>query len=203
MPGLLVTAFGPFPGMPVNPSEAVARRLVRSPRLVLAAGGPPKLRILPTTYAAISTHLDPALAEAPAAVLMIGVAGRSRRVRVEMRAVNRASRLFPDAGGRLAARLTLEPDGPYRRPAGPGAAKALALLARRIPVRPSRDAGRYLCNAAYYRALAGPVPVLFLHIPRPPRSGAPAWADGLAAAFAEVAVLLLREGRGRAGAHPR
>ncbi|WP_287746420.1 peptidase C15 [Methylobacterium sp.] len=200
---MLITAFGPFPGMPVNPSEAVARLLARSPRLALAAGGRPALRILPTAYAALATHLDPALAEAPAAVLMIGVAGRSRRVRVEMRAVNRASRLFPDAGGRLAAHLTLEPEGPFQRRAGPAAVKALARLRGRIPVRSSRDAGRYLCNASYYRALAGPVPVLFLHIPRPPRSGARAWAQRLAAAFAEVAVLLLREARGRTGVPPR
>jgi pyroglutamyl-peptidase len=37
-----------------------------------------------------------------------------------------------------------------------------------LPCRASQDAGRYLCNASYFAALAGPVPVLFLHIPKPP-----------------------------------
>ncbi|ACL59457.1 peptidase C15 [Methylobacterium nodulans] len=200
MRSLLITGFGPFPGMPVNPSAALARRLAASPHLTRALGGAPRLRILTTAYGAIVSELTPALTEDPGAVLMIGVAGRSRQVRVEVRALNRASRLFPDASGRIAARLALDPEGPALRRAGAVAVKAGALLRRRgLPAGLSRDAGRYLCNASYFRALAQPVPVLFLHIPRPPRSGARAWEAGLAAAFAEVARLLALEGRRSGG----
>ncbi|GJD50096.1 Pyrrolidone-carboxylate peptidase [Methylobacterium crusticola] len=193
---LLITGFGPFPRVPVNPSAALAERLAASRRLALALGGRPDLLVLRTAYASVEGALAPALAAGPGAVLMLGVAGRARSVRVEARALNRGSRLFPDASGRLPAGLALDPEGPLLRRAGALARKAATLLRRHgLRVRLSRDAGRYLCNAAYYRALAEPVPVLFLHIPLPPRAGARAAQDRLAAAFAEVARLLTVEAR--------
>lgn len=202
---LLITGFGAFPGMAVNPSAVVAARVGAAARLRRAAGGPPRAVVLRTAYAALETELGPLLAEAPLAVLMIGVAGRTRRVRVEMRAANRASRLMPDAGGSPSRRLTLTTSGPAARWAGPAAARAEAILRRTgLPVRLSRDAGRYLCNAAYYRALAAPCPVLFLHIPKPPRigprrRGGPVprrgWHDRLADAFAEIAAMLAVQAR--------
>ena len=210
-PDLLITGFGPFPGMPVNPSAALARRLERSSRLRLALGRALRVRVLDTTYDAIETQLAPALAEAPTAVLMLGVASRARRIRVEARACNRASRFHPDASGRASARLALDPDGPPARHAAL-AAQALAVLRRHgLAADRSRDAGRYLCNASYFRALAEPCPVLFVHIPpvprtkrprvdaRPPRGRSPAAVQ--AQALAEVALVL--RARGRVGAGPR
>jgi pyroglutamyl-peptidase len=204
-PRLLVTGFGPFPGVALNPSGFVAARVGASARLRRAPGGPPRAVVLRTAYAALDDALAPLLAEGPLAVLMIGVAGRARRVRVEVRAANRASRLMPDAGGAPARRLTLDPHGPAGRHAGTAARKAEAILRRAgLPVRVSRDAGRYLCNAAYYRALALPCPVLFLHIPKPPpvrprRGAAPVarlrWHERLAEAFAEVATMLAVQAR--------
>lgn len=202
MPGaLLVTGFGPFPGMPRNPSAALAKRIgaLARPRL---GGTPVRVLILHTAYAALPAMLDPALAEAPAAILMFGVAGRARRVRVEALARNRTSRLFPDASGRIAARLTLEPDGPAARQS-PVAPEALTILRRAgIPAIPSRDAGRYLCNAAYFRALRAGPPALFVHIPPVPRTrraGKPVRrqgpADALALACAEMARRLVVRSR--------
>jgi pyroglutamyl-peptidase len=84
---------------------------------------------------------------------------------------------------------------------------AMRALVRRhgVPCGISQNAGRYLCNAAYYRALAAPAPVLFIHIPKPPRR-APlrmreamrrqSWEERLAAALVDVAIRLL------AGARP-
>jgi pyroglutamyl-peptidase len=197
-PRLLVTGFGPFPGIPRNPSAEIARRVAASPRwrrLGIAA----RCLILPTTYAVIDEHLDPALKEAPDAVLMIGVAGRAARVRIERRAVNRASLLLPDAAGRRPTALTLSDCASAR--VGRAAPVMVRAILRRhaIPCGISQDAGRYLCNAAYYRALAAPVPVLFVHIPNPPRAarrrtGAPmrlSWEEQLAAALTDVAVRLL------------
>lgn len=198
---LLVTGFGPFPGMPANPSGVLARRLGGMPRLKALTGGRLRVRVLTTAYAAIPEELEPALAEGPAAILMFGVSGRAKRVRVEARARNRASRLYPDASGRIARGLALDPNGPAERRA-PAAATALAALRRNgVPAIPSQDAGRYLCNAAYYRALAGEMPVLFLHIPpvprKPKRVGkgrAPRRArmDATAACCAVARLLLLR-----------
>jgi pyroglutamyl-peptidase len=199
-PRLLVTGFGPFPGMSRNPSAEIARRVAAAPRwrqLGVAA----EALILPTTYAALADVLEPALAAAPDAVLMIGVAGRSRAVRIERQARNRASLLLPDAAGRRPQRLTLA-DGPAARRLGTSPARLSALLRRHgVACRVSHDAGRYLCNAAYYQALAGAIPVLFVHIPKPPprRRGAHAprrlsWTDALAAALIESAAVTLRVG---------
>ena len=104
---LLVTGFGPFPGIAHNPSAEIARRVAASPRWRMHEVGAQTL-ILPTTYAALDEVLAPALGhEAPDALLMIGVAGRSTRVRIETRALNRASILAPDASGLRPGRLTL------------------------------------------------------------------------------------------------
>jgi len=199
---LLVTGFGPFPGVPRNPSAEVARRLGAYARRHGLAGGDVRVLILPTAYGALSTHLAPALVEGPGAVLMLGVARKAKRVRVEFRARNRVSRLFPDASGRVALGLALVAGGPAERRA-PSASKALAALRRHgVAAIPSRDAGRYLCNAAYFRALAEGIPVLFIHIPPlaeagrpgPVRRGQPP-AKALAAALVEVARGLLAHRR--------
>ena len=170
-PRLLVVGFGPFPRVPVNPSGVLAARLAASPRLRRVLGGPPRLLVMRTAYAAIGAELEPALAGKPDAVLMIGVAMRARRIRVELRARNRASRLFPDASGSTARRPTLEPAGPAER-RNPAARQVLACL-RGVGAVVSRDAGRYLCNASYYRVLAEDCPAIFLHIPPLPDATRP------------------------------
>ena len=200
-PRLLVTGFGPFPGIARNPSAEIARRVAASPRW-RRLGIEAQALILPTTYAALSEVLEPVLAgDAPDAVLMIGVAGRSRQVRIERRALNRASLLLPDAAGRRPGRLTIADGPPARRLVTSPARLETLLKQRGIACRVSQHAGRYLCNAAYYRALAAPCPVLFVHIPKPPRpsrrhEGGPPerlpWAEGLAAALVDAALLTLR-----------
>jgi pyroglutamyl-peptidase len=169
MPTLLVTGFGPFPRVPRNPSERLARRLAAHPRLRLR-GIQASALVLRTAYAAIDEALLPALAAArPDAVLMLGVAARRRHVSLETGATNRVSRLFPDAGGRVAPRLAYRAGGPHRLPArAPLPAMLRALRARGLDARPSRDAGRYLCNASCYAALAaGAAPTVFVHVPMP------------------------------------
>lgn len=164
---LLVTGFGPFPGVPRNPSEELARRVADSPRLHRVLGTPPRLLVMSTSYAALASQLEPALTEMPDAVLMIGIARQARRLRVELRACNRASSLHPDVSGRT-PRRKLDPLGPPER-RSPAARRVLvALRSRGIEVRASHDAGRYLCNASYFRALAENNQTVFLHIPQLP-----------------------------------
>jgi pyroglutamyl-peptidase len=196
-----VTGFGPFPGMARNPSAELARRVAASPRW-RRLGIDAQSLILPTTYAALNQVLEPALRRAPPhAVLMIGVAGRTRHIRIEGRAVNRAS-LMPDAAGQRPDSPTLA-KGPASRRLRLSPVPLRALLRRHgIPCRISQDAGRYLCNALYYRALAGPRPVLFIHIPKLPtathkrqNASVPrrlSWGDALAAALVDAAALTLR-----------
>jgi pyroglutamyl-peptidase len=198
---LLITGFGPFPRMPENPSAALARRLGGLPRLRLALGQWPRVLVLRTRYDAIPETFAPALAEGPSAVLMFGVAGGAKRLRVEMRGRNRASRLFPDASGTRPARLTLAADGPAERRSPVAAAAGVILRRHGVPASASRDAGRYLCNASYYRALAEDCPVLFLHIPprgrtrRPQHQRPGTDPQRVLRALAEIAAMLARRGR--------
>lgn len=206
---LLVTGFGPFPGMPRNPSGGAAARLAASPRWRLH-GVEARCRMLTTAYATLPHELDPALAAGPDAVLMIGVAGRSKQIRVESRGTSRRSRLFPDAAGATPPRLTSAKDEPVRRSRFGGPAVMVSLRRHTLPACVSQDAGRYLCNAAYFRALGSGTATLFIHIPKPPRPARrrpergrrrAGWEERLDAALFEISVELLRQARllGRRG----
>jgi pyroglutamyl-peptidase len=194
--------FGPFPGTPKNPSEVASRRLASLPRW-RRLGIHVEAVVLTTTYAAIETELLPALAKhAPDALLMIGVAGRSREVRVETRALNRASILLPDAGKKRPRLLTLARGETMRRTKVHPQRQAVALNRHGFRSRVSINAGSYLCNAGYFAALTQPVPVLFVHIPKPGRGLRKAtgrrregWQAQLGAALSDVAADLLRQAR--------
>jgi pyroglutamyl-peptidase len=208
-PRLLVTGFGPFPGISKNPSEIVAGAIARSPRW-RHLGIEVRTVPLSTTYAALARELLPAIQGfAPDALLMIGVAGRSREVRVETRGINRASILLPDAA-KIRPERWVRPGEPRLRRSRAHPARQVATLRRRgWQARPSIDAGPYLCNASYFMALDSPIPVLFVHIPRPGRARRRApgarrstgWHGTLADALAEVALDLIRQAR-RAGMRP-
>lgn len=172
LPRLLITGFGPFPRVPRNPSERLARAIAKHPRLRrlgIAAEG----LILDTRYSAIDEQLLPKIhAFTPDAVLMLGVAARRRHVSVETRAMNRVSRLMPDASGRVAPSLAFRPGAPASlRSKAPNARMVQAMRKRGVDGRASRDAGRYLCNAAYFAALesldGSTAQVSFIHIPMP------------------------------------
>ncbi len=168
---ILVTGFGPFPGAPFNPSGPLVRKLAckRHP----AFGD---VRIVPHVFATRYECVDRALPDLialhrPDALLMFGLATRSRHVRIETQARNTLSGL-PDASGRIAVSSSIEaaaqaclpicaPDGELLRAAQRG----------RIPARLSHDAGSYLCNYLYWRALEAaasqdrPRLAAFIHIP--------------------------------------
>jgi pyroglutamyl-peptidase len=200
---LLVTGFGPFPGVRRNPSADVARLVAADGRWG-RLGVQTQALVLPTTYAALNGQLAPALLRGFDAVLMIGVAGRSRRLRVERRAVNRASILFPDASGCRSESLGFGEAVDVRRTRASAPQALAALRSAGLPSRLSQDAGRYLCNAAYFRALAESVPVLFVHIPkarrldrpkRPARPGPTVRLPQMAAVLAQIAADVLRQAR--------
>ena len=176
---VLVTGFGPFPGAPFNPTADVVRRLARSRRPEVA-----DVRVVThvfrTSYAAVDAELPRLLGEhRPDAVVMLGLASRARWLRVETCARNMRSRLLPDVAGEAAtsARIRLGAPPTFR---GRAPFARLAALTRRagLPVRLSHNAGRYLCNYAYWRLLEGgneePLPLaVFIHVPRVPRGAIP------------------------------
>jgi pyroglutamyl-peptidase len=165
-PQVLVTGFGPFPGVRVNPSAALAWRLARSPRLkrvgIDIAGA--EFR---TAYDDVGASLPPLLERADI-VLMLGVAARRKWLSVEQRGVNHGSCTAPDVGGKAAA---LSWRGAHIRTSRAPLASCLAALRKaRLPARRSIDAGRYLCNASYYQGLTQArvgTTVLFVHVPMP------------------------------------
>ncbi len=101
-PDILVTGFGPFPRVRVNPTTALAQAVMKRLR---AAGFAAEALILETSYAGGLPRLRAHLAEArPRAILMLGLAARARKIRVELFGRGHASPLHPDASGATPAR---------------------------------------------------------------------------------------------------
>lgn len=171
-PDVLVTGFGPFPHVRVNPTDRLALEITaRLRRLGVAA----EALILETSYAGGLPALRAHLAEVkPRAVLMLGLAARSRFVRVELFARGRSSRLHADARGSAPAAPCSGGSLPRRTSASAGMALA-ALRRAGIRSRLSPSGGRYLCDAGYALALDAcdrQAPVIFIHIPWPrPKPG--------------------------------
>jgi pyroglutamyl-peptidase len=108
----------------------------------------------------------------PNVVLMFGLAARTRHLRIETRAVNRVS-VFPDAQGRAFAKTCIRMGAPSMLVGRAPFQKLLGAAERtRVPVVLSCDAGKYVCNFLYWRALEnrfqnGVAPlVVFVHVPK-------------------------------------
>src|SRR3954449_411959 len=94
---ILITGFGPFPGAPFNPTMPLVARLLRLRRPTFGdvewSG-----HIFPVTYKAVDRELPQLLAQRkPHALLMFGLASRTRHLRIETRARNAVTTLWPDA----------------------------------------------------------------------------------------------------------
>ena len=174
MTTVLITGFGPFPGAPVNPSGPLALALAKKRRPEFA-GVRRVAHVFETSYAKVERDLPKLLARhKPDIVLMFGLAARTPFVRIETRARNAASLLFPDVDGRVLRERAIMPDAPAAlRARAPFARLLAAARAARAAARISHDAGDYLCNFTYWRALeasrSGTL-VQFIHIP-PNRHG--------------------------------
>jgi pyroglutamyl-peptidase len=171
---VLLVGFGPFPGAPFNPSASLVTALARRRRPALADTFR-TTHVFATTYSGVDRDLPALFAEKPDIVLMVGLAGRTRHLRIETRARNAVSVLFPDAGGYRPADAEILSGGPpARRGRAPFAHLLAAARGNALRVGLSRDAGRYLCNYAYWKALErardGRPLVQFVHIP-PIRTG--------------------------------
>jgi pyroglutamyl-peptidase len=173
---ILITGFGAFPGAPYNPTGPLAARLLRLRRPAFAdveLSG----HIFPVTYRAVDRELPQALAKhRPQALLMFGLASRTSFLRVETRARNAVTMLWPDAAQTRSRKGSIADDIDAKM-FGPHTAKLLrAALATGIDTRASRDAGSYLCNYLSWRAIEatgnnGPRLAAFVHVPLLTRDG--------------------------------
>lgn len=150
---VLITGFGPFPGAPYNPTQPLVARLVRLRRPALADVELAS-HIFPVTYRAVDQELPKLLARIrPHALLMFGLAARTGHLRIETRARNAVTMLWPDAAQTRVRKGSIGA-GTDAMMFGPHTAKLLrAAHATGIDARLSRDAGAYLCNYLSWRAI--------------------------------------------------
>ena len=174
---LLLTGFGAFPGAPYNPTQPLVARLARLRRPALDEVEISS-HIFPVTYAAVDQQLPEVLAaQKPDALLMFGLASRTSYLRIETRARNAVTMLWPDAANTRSSKRGIAGHADAML-FGPHTAKLLrAARLTGIDARASRDAGAYLCNYLSWRAIenvkaGGPQLAAFIHIPLLARSGA-------------------------------
>ena len=171
---VLLTGFGPFPGVPVNATMRLVPDLCEAAQRLL-----PDVRcfaeLLQTEWASAPERAAHAVAEArPDLVLHFGVSRRARGFEIETRARNVCG-ISPDAAGVMPpAPVLMEGAADFLRVSLPVQHLVARLRARSIPAYASRDAGSYLCNAVLYHSLAAkardqarsnPMRVGFIHIP--------------------------------------
>lgn len=175
---ILVTGFGPFPGAPYNPTQPLVARLLRLRRPAFSdveLSG----HIFPVTYKAVDRELPELLkTQRPQALLMFGLASRTPYVRIETRARNAVTTLWPDADHTRVRKGSIA-GGADAMSFGPHIAKLLrAAVGTGVDARASRDAGSYLCNYLSWRAIeatcgdSGPRLAAFVHVPKLARDGA-------------------------------
>jgi pyroglutamyl-peptidase len=169
MTTILVTGFGPFPGAPFNPTPSLVGRLARLRRPALA-GVTIVPHVFATSYAAVDRDLPRLIVRhRPDALLMFGLAARTRFLRIETRARN-ALALMPDAGREKPRGRAIAAGEPGAL-AMPSPARRLLAAARgsRLPAAISADAGHYLCNYLCWQATVaarrGPRIAAFVHVP--------------------------------------
>jgi pyroglutamyl-peptidase len=174
---ILITGFGPFPGAPYNPTQPLVARLTRLRRPafdnVELIG-----HIFHVTYNTVDRELPQLLRRhRPQALLMFGLADRTHHMRIETRARNAVTTLFPDADRNRARKGSIV-GGADAVMLGPHTARLLrAAVGTGIDARASRDAGSYLCNYLSWRAIEavnnghGPRLAAFVHVPLLARGG--------------------------------
>jgi pyroglutamyl-peptidase len=168
---ILLTGFGPFPGARFNPTEPLVQELARK-RFKGFAAIRPVAHIFEVSYGAIDREL-PALIEKerPDALIMFGLALRTKHVRIETRARNALSRTLPDVAGCFPPAATILPGGPPALTLRTPAQRLLvAVRSAGLPVKISHDAGHYLCNYLCWRAAEStrkgtPRITSFIHVP--------------------------------------
>lgn len=169
---LLLTYFGPFPGVPVNPTVALAEGAVRALNTAR-----PDLRVvareLPVSYDGSSAALRAALQEVqPDALISLGVAVGRDVVSLEQVAINLDSAGIEDNDGDRRCDEPIVPDGREAYFSSlPVRASFERLRAAGEPVEISYTAGTYVCNHVFYegqrisRELGLRIPAGFVHVP--------------------------------------
>lgn len=145
---VLITGFGPFPGVADNPSSWIVQMLART------LDAPPLAAVLPVSWQGAWAVLEPLLEAAqPHHVILFGISARARGFCLEQRAYN-ANTASPDANGAQPREASLLAEAPESLDTTlPLDRMRAAVAAAGLPVELSGDPGRYLCNATLFRTL--------------------------------------------------
>ncbi|MFD9210508.1 hypothetical protein ACFVZM_30015 [Streptomyces sioyaensis] len=158
-----MTGFGPFEGVPVNPT---AEALHAIPDVQIA--------VLPVAYRTAGGLIGELLARnVPDVCLILGAATGISRLLLESRATNLDDSPFPDNTGEIRQGMAIIGGAPAHYASTlPLDSLEAALRAGGIPVTRSDHAGGYLCNHIFYLARygleasgRGSVPCGLLHVP--------------------------------------
>lgn len=177
-PAVLLTGFGPFPGVADNVSgrlvEALRQRAARKfPHYRFACEVlDTEWRQAPARIGALIEDLQPVLS------LHFGVAQGSRTLRIETQASNLCRSAVDAAGLPPLSPLLVRDGAAFHQASIPVSDIYQKLEQRGVPVSISDDAGGYLCNAVLYQSLSHsraqgrPAMSGFIHLPddlsRPP-----------------------------------
>jgi pyroglutamyl-peptidase len=170
-PTILLTGFGPFPGVDSNATGELIPKLAEAARARFpeheVIG-----EVLPVEWSRGPQALEGLLSGACAVLaLHFGVSPEAKGFQIELVARNlRGAR--PDASGELPSCETVIATGPAMLASTVPAERIVARLTRGgFPCCTSNDAGSYLCNALMYHSLTAartlPTPFLsgFIHVP--------------------------------------
>lgn len=165
---MLLTGFEPYGGHAVNPSGEVARVLDGAEIAGVRITG----RVLPVVHAGTAGRIAALIEEtAPRAVICLGLDPGEWAVRLERTAANHLDFEIADNAGEILRGPVVEGGEAARGSTLPLREIEERLRDADIPVRGSDDAGRFLCNALMYHALAAaarrnPPPACgFIHLP--------------------------------------
>jgi pyroglutamyl-peptidase len=170
-PIILLTGFGPFPGVDSNATGELIPELAAAARARFTefeVFG----EVLPVEWSRGPEALERLLAGARAVLaLHFGVSQEAKGFQIELVGRNlRGAR--PDASGELPSCEAVIDSGPAALASTLPAKRILARLARgEFPCCTSNDAGDYLCNALMYHSLSAartlPTPFMsgFIHVP--------------------------------------
>ena len=153
-PWILLTGFGPFPGVETNPTAAICEALIAR-----SFGGIPiQSAVLNVCFQSIEEQLSQAWGKTPPKrVVLLGVAINRHTIGIETRAVNRCESHRPDAAGFVPIEdqvLSKAHALDFELHSNTDTQTLVQNLNRAgFPAEHSSDAGRYLCNGVYFHAL--------------------------------------------------
>lgn len=166
---VLLTGFGPFAGVDINPTEVLIQRIASLdfPGIEL------NTQVLEVSYRRSSEQVKTLVhATKPELVIHMGVARSTPYLRGETQAVNLKASDLPDMDGERGLGNSVDSHdepGTVRHSHYDVLGLVSAFEQEGFPAQLSQDAGRYVCNAVYYQSLRmlehTDVNCFFLHVP--------------------------------------